>query len=128
MAARFFLVLCFLSAAPLTSSFPSIPLHQVPILREIHRSFQPGLRTELISTNSTYHKYLAVESQKSYRRKNFSIGDHPVLEFLSKVLEFGKGIGAFFFISAVAHIGFGIAAGPKRTSPPPVRTTTGLPY
>jgi len=63
-----------------------------------------------------------------YRRKHFKGDENPVIELARGVLGFAKGLGAFVLISGVASVCYALAAGPKRTSPPPVRTTTGLPY
>lgn len=58
-----------------------------------------------------------------YRRK---VRDTRLVDSLVGVLRFVKGLGTFAALAAVAHIGFEIAHGPRRTSPPPVRT--GQPY
>jgi len=63
-----------------------------------------------------------------YRRRCFNGDENPFLELAHGIFGFAKGIGAFFLISGVANVCYALAAGPKRTSPPPVRTTTGLPY
>jgi hypothetical protein len=63
-----------------------------------------------------------------YRRRRFNGDENPVIELARGVLGFAKGLGAFVLISGVASVCYALAAGPKRTSPPPVRTTTGLPY
>lgn len=63
-----------------------------------------------------------------YRRRRFHGDENPVIELARGVLGFAKGLGAFVLISGVASVCYALAAGPKRTSPPPVRTTTGLPY
>jgi hypothetical protein len=52
--------------------------------------------------------------------------DTRLTDRLRLIAKFAKGLGAFALISAVAHIGYEIAHGPRRTSPPPVRT--GQPY
>jgi len=63
-----------------------------------------------------------------YRRTCFNGDENPVLELARGVFGFAKGLGAFLLISGVANVCYALAAGPKRTSPPPVRTTTGKPY
>jgi hypothetical protein len=63
-----------------------------------------------------------------YRRRCFNGDENPIIELARGVLGFAKGLGAFVLISGVASVCYALAAGPKRTSPPPVRTTTGLPY
>jgi len=63
-----------------------------------------------------------------YRRKRFNGDENPILELAHGILGFAKGLGAFFLISGVSSVCYAMAAGPKRKTPPPVRTTTGLPY
>jgi len=64
----------------------------------------------------------------AYRRQCFDGDQNLILELAHGIFGFAKGVGAFFFISGVAAVVYSLKAGPKRTSPPPVRTTTGLPY
>eukprot|EP00288_Rhodomonas_lens_P016472 CAMPEP_0177711928 /NCGR_PEP_ID=MMETSP0484_2-20121128/12126_1 /TAXON_ID=354590 /ORGANISM="Rhodomonas lens, Strain RHODO" /LENGTH=147 /DNA_ID=CAMNT_0019223701 /DNA_START=101 /DNA_END=544 /DNA_ORIENTATION=- len=66
-----------------------------------------------------------VKGIKPYKKKSH---ENVLLKRVGQVLVFGWGVGCFALICATAHVGFSMAAGPKRTSPPPVRTTTGLPY
>ena len=63
-----------------------------------------------------------------YRRRRFHGDENPILELARGIFGFAQGLGAFVLISGVATVGYALAAGPKRTTPPPIRTTTGLPY